>query len=108
VALSLLSALLWFVGGLVFVLGPMRAKAISSIAGWVVVLGAVTIPVLVIAFPKTRPQSSMCPWSCTASVGCSWVTRRGNRWRRLASQGKPADEGDLLPNASPGRGGPAD
>lgn len=70
VALSLLSALVWFVGGLVFALGLMRAKTISSIAGWVVVLGAVIIPVLVIAFPQDPPPIVYVP---LVLYGVGWM-----------------------------------
>jgi hypothetical protein len=41
VALSLVAFLLWIVGSIVFALSLIRAKAIPSIAGWLIVLGAV-------------------------------------------------------------------
>lgn len=53
--LVLLSVLLFFVGSLVFALGLQRGKAISPIAGWLIVLGALIIPVLVIAVPQNPP-----------------------------------------------------
>jgi hypothetical protein len=54
-ALVLLSVLLFFVGSLVFALGLLRGKVISPIAGWLIVLGALIIPVLVIAVPQNPP-----------------------------------------------------
>jgi hypothetical protein len=54
-ALVLLSLLLWFVGSLVFALGLMRAEAISPIAGWLIVVGAMVVPVLIIAVPQNPP-----------------------------------------------------
>lgn len=39
--LSLVAFLLWLVGSIVFALSLIRAKAIPSIAGWLIVLGAV-------------------------------------------------------------------
>jgi hypothetical protein len=41
VGLSLVAFLLWIVGSIVFALSLIRAKAIPSIAGWLIVLGAV-------------------------------------------------------------------
>jgi hypothetical protein len=70
VALAGLSFLLWFVGGLVFALGLMRAKAISPLAGWLVVLGAVIIPVLVIAIPQNPPPIVYVPLTL---YGVGWV-----------------------------------
>jgi hypothetical protein len=70
VALSLLSALVWFVGGLVFALGLMRAKAISPMAGWLVVLGAVIVPVLVIAIPQDPPPFVYVP---LVLYGVGWM-----------------------------------
>jgi hypothetical protein len=69
-ALVLLSLLLFFAGSLVFALGLMRAKAISPIAGWLVVLGAVVIPVLVIAVPQNPPPIVYLP---LAIYGIGWV-----------------------------------
>jgi hypothetical protein len=70
VALAGLSFLLWFVGGLVFALGLMRAKAIPQVAGWVVVLGAVIIPVLVIVFPQNPPPIVYVP---LVLYGVGWM-----------------------------------
>jgi hypothetical protein len=70
VLLAGLSFLLWFVGGLVFALGLMRAKAISPLAGWLVVLGAVIIPVLVIAIPQNPPPIVYVPLTL---YGVGWV-----------------------------------
>ena len=53
--LVLLSVLLFFVGSLVFALGLLRGNAISPIAGWLIFLGALVIPVLVIAVPQNPP-----------------------------------------------------
>ena len=48
-ALTVLMFLLWFVGSMVFALSLVRAKAISPIAGWLIVLGAVFGSMLLIA-----------------------------------------------------------
>lgn len=69
-ALVLLSLLLFFAGSVVFALGLIRAKAISPIAGWLVVLGAVVIPVLVIAVPQNPPPIVYLP---LAIYGIGWV-----------------------------------
>jgi hypothetical protein len=69
-ALILMSLLLFFAGSLVFALGLMRAKAISPIAGWLVVLGAVVIPVLVIVVPQNPPPIVYLP---LAIYGIGWV-----------------------------------
>jgi hypothetical protein len=69
-ALVLLSLLLFFAGSLAFALGLMRAKAISPIAGWLVVLGAVVIPVLVIAVPQNPPPIVYLP---LAIYGIGWM-----------------------------------
>jgi hypothetical protein len=70
VAVAGVSFLLWFVGGLVFALGLMRAKAISPIAGWLVVLGALIIPVLVIAIPQNPPPIVYIPLTL---YGVGWL-----------------------------------
>ena len=69
-ALILLSLLLFFAGSVVFAVGLMRAKAISPIAGWLIVLGAVVIPVLVIAVPQNPPPIVYLP---LAIYGIGWV-----------------------------------
>jgi hypothetical protein len=69
-ALVLLSLLLFFAGSIVFAVGLMRAKAISPIAGWVVVLGAVVIPVFVIAVPQNPPPIVYLP---LAIYGVGWM-----------------------------------
>ena len=68
--LSLLSLLLWLVGSLVFAVGLMRAKAISPIAGWLIVLGAVVSPVSVIAGGQNPPSFVYLP---LVLYGVGWV-----------------------------------
>ena len=68
--LILLSLLLFFAGSIVFALGLMRAKAISSVTGWVVVVGAVIIPVLVIAIPQNPPPIVYVP---LVLFGVGWM-----------------------------------
>lgn len=68
--LSLLSLLLWLVGSLVFAVGLMRAKAISPIAGWLIVLGAVISPVSVIAGGQNPPSFVYLP---LVLYGVGWV-----------------------------------
>jgi hypothetical protein len=70
VLLAGLSFLLWFVGGLMFAVCLMRAKAISPIAGWLVVVGAVIIPVLVIAIPQNPPPIVYVP---LVLYGVGWM-----------------------------------
>ena len=83
-AMSLLSALLWFVGGLVFALGLMRAKAISPLAGWLVVLAAVIIPVLVIAIPQNPPPIVYVP---LVLYGAGWMLVGYEARRQVADLG---------------------
>lgn len=70
VALTLLSLLLWLVGSVVFALGLMRAKAISPIAGWLIVLGAVVSPVSLIAGGQNPPPFVYLPF---VLYGVGWV-----------------------------------
>jgi hypothetical protein len=70
VALTLLSLLLWLVGSVVFALGLMRAKAISPIAGWLIVLGAVVSPVSLIAGGQNPPAFVYLPF---VLYGVGWV-----------------------------------
>jgi hypothetical protein len=70
VALTLLSLLLWLVGSVVFALGLMRAKAISPIAGWLIVLGAVVSPVSLIAGGQNPPPFVYLPF---VMYGIGWV-----------------------------------
>jgi len=70
VALTLLSLLLWLVGSVVFALGLMRAKAISPIAGWLIVLGAVVSPVSLIAGGQNPPPFVYLPF---VLYGIGWV-----------------------------------
>ena len=69
-ALFLVSALLWVVGSVAFALGLMRAKAISPIAGWLIVLGAVLGSVLLIADPQSASPIGFLPW---LAYGAGWV-----------------------------------
>ena len=68
--LSLLSLLLWLVGSLVFAVSLMRAKAVSQIAGWLIVLGAVVSPVSVIAGGQNPPPFVFLPF---VLYGVGWV-----------------------------------
>jgi len=68
--LSWLSLLLWVVGSVVFAVGLMRAKAISPIAGWLIVLGAVVSPVSVIAGGQNPPSFVYLP---LVLYGVGWV-----------------------------------
>ena len=68
--LSFLSLLLWLVGSLVFAVGLMRAKAISPIAGWLIVLGALVSPVSVMAGGENPPAFVYLPF---VLYGIGWV-----------------------------------
>ena len=68
--LFLLSGLLWVLGSVALALGLMRAKAISPIAGWLIVLGAVLGSVLLIAVPQNAPPIAFLPW---LAYGAGWV-----------------------------------
>jgi hypothetical protein len=83
-ALALLSLLLFFAGSIVFALGLMRAKAISPIAGWLIVLGAVVIPVLVIAVPQNPPPIVYLP---LAIYGVGWMLVGYEARRQVADLG---------------------
>ncbi len=68
--LVLLSVLLFFVGSVVFALGLLRGNAISPVAGWLIVLGALIIPVLVIAVPQNPSAIVYLP---LVTYGIGWA-----------------------------------
>ncbi len=68
--LSFLSLLLWLVGSMVFAVGLMRAKAISPVAGWLIVLGAVVSPLSVIAGGQNSPPFVFLP---LVLYGVGWM-----------------------------------
>lgn len=67
---SVVSLLLWLVGSLVFALALLRAKAISPIAGWLVVLGAAFGVVLPFVGGPQMPSFIFLPM---ALYGLGWV-----------------------------------
>jgi hypothetical protein len=69
-ALFLVSGLLWVVGSVVFAVSLMRAKTISPIAGWSIVLGALLGSVLLIVAPGTTSPIAFVPWLL---YGVGWV-----------------------------------
>jgi hypothetical protein len=68
--LFLLSGLLWVLGSVALALGLMRAEAISPIAGWLIVLGAVLGSVLLMADPQSASPIGFLPW---LAYGAGWV-----------------------------------
>ncbi len=90
VALALMSALLWFVGGLAFALGLLRAKAISPLAGWLVVLGAVIVPGLVVAIPQDPPPFVYVP---LVLYGVGWMLVGYEAWRQRVGVGMAGHAG---------------
>lgn len=69
-AASIVSFLLWLVGSLVFALALVRAKAISPIAGWLIVLGAAFGVVLSLAAGQQPPSFIFLP---LVLYGVGWV-----------------------------------
>jgi hypothetical protein len=67
---SVLSLLLWLLGSVVFAVGLVRAKAISTVAGGLVVLGAVLGPIAVIVGGQNPPPYT---YSAFAIYGIGWV-----------------------------------
>ncbi|MEO6295001.1 MAG: hypothetical protein ABIP01_00965 [Candidatus Limnocylindria bacterium] len=67
---SLVSFLLWLVGSLVFALALVRAKAVSPIAGWLIVLGAAFGVVLSFVGGQQPPPFVFLP---LALYGVGWV-----------------------------------
>lgn len=70
-AVSVGSFLLWLVGSLVFALALVRAKAVSPIAGWLIVLGAAFVVVLFLASAGQQPPSFI--FLPMALFGVGWV-----------------------------------
>jgi hypothetical protein len=69
-ALSLVILLLWLVGSIVFALSLMRAKAISPITGWLIVLGAAVFGVLPFTAGQNPPSFLFLPLGL---YGVGWM-----------------------------------
>jgi hypothetical protein len=67
---SVVSLLLWLVGSLVFALALVRAKAVSPIAGWLIVLGAAFGAVVPFVAGQQPPSFIFLPM---ALYGVGWV-----------------------------------
>lgn len=68
--LSLVAFLLWIVGSVVFALSLIRAKAIQSIAGWLIVLGAAVGTVVLFASSQSPSPLFSVP---LGMYGVGWI-----------------------------------